>query len=195
MPARSARSGNAAPVILSEAKDLTRATGSLIVLPGPSLRSGRQRSFLRRVRDRQPFDQLVQRVFDLSGVASHQDSVRERVGAEGFDFLDVLVQDFDLFEARHRLAVRLTPRWRRLGNPCVHHFCPVVPLNMNLASSSVKEMASWVWVISPPALIIVLSPPGSSTTTMPPSSDSLTTLALVSAGTGTFDDTAMSTIA
>src|SRR5882672_9763759 len=191
MPARSARSGNAAAVILREAKDLTQATESLIVLPGPSLRSGRQRSFLRRVRDRQAFDQLVQRILDLPGIASHQDSVLERVGAEGFDLLNVLVQDFDLFEARHRLAVGLTPGWRRLGNPCVHHFCPVDPLNMNLASNSVKEMASWVWVISPPGLSIVLSPPGSSTTTMPPSSDSATILALVSAGTGTFDDTAM----
>src|SRR4029077_6120115 len=141
-------------------------------------------------RGRQSFDQLVQRVLDLLGVASHQDSVLQRIGAEGFDFLDVLVQDFDLFEARHRLAVGLAPRRRRLGNPCVHHFCPV-PLNMNLASSSVNEMASCVLVISPPGVVIVLSPPGASTTTKPPKRDSLSVLALVSVGIGTFADTAM----
>jgi len=78
------------------------------------------------VRDRQSFDQFVQRVFDLPGVASHQDSVLKRVSAEGFDFLDVLVQDFDLFEARHRLAVGLTPRRRRLGTRAFITFAPSI---------------------------------------------------------------------
>src|SRR5579883_556417 len=151
-------------------------------------------SALLGVGSRQSVDQLVQRLLDLVRVASHQNSVLQRVGAEGLDLLDVLVQDLDLFEAGNRLAIRLPPHRWRLWNPCVHHFDPV-PLNMNLASSSVKEMASCVWVISPPDLIMVLSPPGSSTTTMPPSSDSLTILALVSAGMGTLEDTARWTTA
>src|SRR6185437_14898231 len=153
----------------------------------PSTRGGAPSAFL-AVGRRQAVDQLVKCLLDLVRVASHQNSVLQRVGAERLDLLDVLVQDLDLFEAGNRLTVRLPPYWRRacrrLGNPRIHHFDPV-PLNMNLASSSVKEIASCVWVISPPALIMVLSPPGSSTTTMLPSSDSLTILALVSAGMGT----------
>src|SRR5204863_4534934 len=151
-------------------------------------------SALLAVRYRQALDQLVQRLLDLARIASHQDSVLQRVGEQALDLLDVLVQDLDLLEAGDRLAVGLLPRRRRLANPCVHHFDPV-PLNMNLASNSVKEMASCVLWISPPGLSIVLSPPGSSTTTMPPNSDSLTILALVSSGIGTLDDTPMRTSA
>src|SRR4030095_12008247 len=149
-----------------------------------------------RVRCLEPVDQLVQGGLDLVGVASHQDSVLQRVSAEGFDFLDVLVQHFDLFEARHRLAVRLPPHRRRLGSSRAHHFDPeLVPPNMNLAINSDNGMAPWVIWISPPGGSILVSPPGSSTTTMPPSSDSLTILAWVSVGRLTFADTIMRTTA
>src|SRR5688572_28429822 len=131
---------------------------------------------------------------DLIDVASHQDSVLQRVGAEALDFLHILVQDFDLFEARHRLAVGLPPYRRRLGRARAHHLDPVPP-NMNLAISSVRGIESWVFWISPLARIRFLSPPGSSATTVPPRSDSLTIFALVSSGRLTFDDTAIRTTA
>ena len=77
--------------------------------------SARARSLLFGVGRLEPVDQLVQGGLDLVGIASHQNSILQRIGAEGFDFLDVLVQDFDLFEAGHRLAVGLPPHRRRLG--------------------------------------------------------------------------------
>src|SRR5471030_3211745 len=144
------------------------------------------------VRCRKPVDQRVQGFLDLVDVASHQDSVLQRIGAEGFDLLDVLVQNFDLFEAGHRLAIGLPPHRRRLGLAGFHCF---VPPNTNLAINSVSGMESWVLAISPPAAIIFLSAPGSSTTPMPPSSDSLTILALVSVGSWIFDVSEMWTTA
>src|SRR5689334_12417198 len=146
------------------------------------------------VGNRQLLDQFVQRSLDLPGIASHQNSVLQRIGTEGFDLLDVLIEDFDLFEARDRLAVGLPPHWRRFWKACVHHFFPVPP-NMNLAINSVSEMASWVLVISPPGFKVLVSAPGSSTSTMPPSSDSLMILALVSSGSCTLEDTARCTTA
>src|SRR4029077_12429739 len=134
----------------------------------------------------EPVDQLVQGCLDLVGVASHQDSVLQRVRAERFAFLDDLVQDFDLFEAGPRLAIGLPPHRRRFGRARAHHLDPVLP-NMNLAISSVRGMESWVFWISPRAPINFLSPPGSSDTTVPPRSDSLTIFALVSAGRSTPD--------
>src|SRR4051794_34776140 len=82
--------------------------------PPPSPAPG-ERSLLFDVGRLQAVDQLVQGGLDLVGIASHQHSVLERVGAEALDLADVLIEYFDLFEARHRLAVGLPPDRRLRG--------------------------------------------------------------------------------